>query len=66
MSVEGQKFDYSIYVFKAGKKENYAKSEGAVFSINGQAHGFLSKAFFERKAVGMSYLADSILVKIDC
>lgn len=66
MTVEGQKLDYSIYVFKKSKKENYAKSEGVVFSINGQTHGFLQKAFFERKAVGMSYLSDSILVTIDC
>jgi len=66
MTVEGQKFDYSIYVFKKGKKENYAKSEGVVFSINGQSHGFLLRAFFERKAVGMSYLSDTILVTIDC
>lgn len=66
MTVEGQKIDYSIYVFKKGKKENYAKSEGIVFSINGQTHGFLPKAFFERKAVGMSYLSDSILVTMNC
>jgi len=66
MTVEGQKFDYSIYVFKKGKKENYAKSEGVVFSINGQTHGFLPKTFFDRKAVGMSYLSDSILITIDC
>lgn len=66
MTVEGQKLDYSIYVFKKGKKENYAKSEGTVFSINGQTHGFLPKTFFDRKAVGMSYLSDSILVTIDC
>lgn len=66
MTVEGQKLDYSIYVFKKSKKENYAKNEGVVFSINGQTHGFLLKAFFERKLVGMSYLSDSILVTIDC
>ena len=66
MTVEGQKLDYSIYVFKKGKKENYALSEGVVFSINGQTHGFLSKVFFTRKAVKMDYLSDSILVTIDC
>ncbi len=66
MTVDGQKLDYSIYVFKKGKKENYAKNEGVVFSINGQTHGFLPKEFFTRKAVGMSYLSDSILVTIDC
>ncbi len=66
ITVEGQKLDYLIYVFKKGKKESYAKNEGVVFSINGQAHGFLPKAFFTRKAVGKSYLSDSILVTIDC
>lgn len=66
MVVDGQKIDYSIYVFKKGKKDNYAKSEGIVFSINGQAHGFLPKTFFERKSVGMSYLADSILIMVEC
>ena len=66
MTVEGQKLDYSIYVFKKAKKENYAKREGVVFSINGQAHGFLTKEFFDRKKVGMAYLSDSILVTIDC
>ena len=66
MTIHGEKFDYSIYVFKKGKKENYASNDGVVFSINGQAHGFLPKRFFERKAVGMSYLSDSILVAVDC
>ncbi len=66
MTVASQKLDYSIYVFKKGKKESYAKSEGVVFSINGQTHGFLPKSFFTRKAVGMSYLSDSILVTINC
>lgn len=66
MTIDGQRFDYSIYVFRKGKKENYAKREGVVFTINGQTHGFLPKEFFVRKAVGMSYLADSILVTIDC
>ncbi len=66
MTIEGQKFDYSIYVFNKAKKENYAKNEGVVFSINGQTHGFLPKEFFRRKSVGMDYLADSILITIDC
>ncbi len=66
MVADSQELDYSIYVFKKGKKENYAKNEGIIFSINGQAHGFMQKDFFVRKAVGMSYLADSILIVIDC
>ena len=66
MIVDGEKLSYSIYVFKKGKSKNYAGKDGIVFSINGQAHGFFSRTFFDRKAVGMSYLKDSILVTIDC
>ena len=57
---------YSLYVFKKGKHENYTKDEGIVFTINGQTHGSLSKSFFNRKGVGLGYLADSILVILDC
>ena len=51
---------------KKNAKEKYAKNEGVVFTVNGQAHGFLSKSFFARKAVNMSYIKDSILIVIDC
>lgn len=66
MTVSGQKMTYSIYVFKKGKHENFTKDEGIVFTINGQTHGYLSKAFFNRKGVGMNYIAESILVILDC
>lgn len=66
MRVMGQEMKILIYAFKKGKREKYSKNEGIIFTENGQAHGFLSKTFFERKSVGMSYLADSILVIVDC
>lgn len=66
MTVSGQQMKYSIYVFKKGKHKNFTNDEGIVFTINGQTHGFLSKSFFNRKGVGLSYLADSILVILDC
>jgi len=66
MTVESQKMDYSIYAFKAGKRETYATEEGIIFTVNGQTQGSLPKYFFERKSVGMSYLSDSILVIVDC
>lgn len=66
MTVEGQKMDYSIYAFKAGKRETYATEEGIIFTVNGQTHGTISRYFFERKAIGMNYLSDSILIVIDC
>ncbi len=62
----GQKMDYSIFAFKAGKRDTYANQEGIIFIVNGQTHGFLSKSFFERQSVRMGYLADSILVMVDC
>lgn len=66
MTVDSQKMDYSIYAFKAGKRETYATEEGIIFTVNGQTHGALPRYFFERKSVGMSYLSDSILVIVDC
>lgn len=66
ITIQGQKMDYRLYAFKKGGREKYAKSEGIIFAVNGQFHGFLSKNFFKRKTVGMDYLSDSILVVIDC
>jgi len=66
LSVRGQKMDYSIYAFRKDRRRTYSGNEGVVFTVNGQAHGFLPKSFFERKSVGMSYLADSILILINC
>ncbi|MBI5214717.1 MAG: hypothetical protein HY960_03085 [Ignavibacteriae bacterium] len=66
MTVSGQQMKYSIYVFKKGKHEKFTKDEGIVFTINGQTHGYISKPFFNRKGVGLSYLAESILVILDC
>jgi hypothetical protein len=66
MTVSGQSMKYSIYAFKRDKQKNYATDEGVIFTINGQTHGHLSKAFFSRQKVGMSYLQHSILVMLDC
>jgi hypothetical protein len=65
-SVLGQKMKASIYVFKKGQSEKYTKDEGIIFTINGQTHAHISKAFFSRQAVGMGYLSDSLLVIVDC
>lgn len=66
LTIKGEKMDYSIYAFKAGKRDTYAGKEGIIFTVNGQTHGSISKNFFESKTVGMSYLSDSILVIVDC
>jgi hypothetical protein len=65
-TLSGQSMKYSIYAFKRDKHKNYTTDEGVIFTINGQTHGHLSKAFFSRQKVKMSYLQQSILVMLDC
>lgn len=67
IKIRGQEMKIQIYVFKKDVKvERYKGDEGIIFTVNGQAHGFIPKTFFMRKSVGMSYLADSILIVADC
>lgn len=66
ISVSGEKMVCQIFAFKRGQSEKYRKDEGIIFTINGQTHGHIPVSFFCRKSVGMAYLADSILVIIDC
>jgi len=64
--IDEQKFIYGIYVFNEGRSEKYRKNEGIIFTYNGQSHGFFSKSFFKRKVINFDYLADSLLVMVDC
>jgi len=66
IKIKGQELKIRIYVFKGDRKRHYAREEGVIFTINGQAHGFIPKSFFTRKSVGMSYLADAMLIIADC
>jgi len=65
-TASGQRMKAKIYAFKKWQSEKYTKSEGIIFTVNGQTQGHLSKSFFSRRSVGMGYLADSILVIVDC
>ncbi|MGD0589469.1 MAG: hypothetical protein ABSA44_01560 [Bacteroidota bacterium] len=62
----GQKMSISIYAFKKGADEKYRKDEGIVFLMNGQTQGRLTTDFFTRQSVGLHYIANSLLVLIDC
>ena len=67
IKVAGEEMLVSIYAFKKKRSEAYRKNEGIIFVVNGQTHGYLTQDFFTRKkAGGLSYLADSILVIVDC
>lgn len=65
-SVDGEIFSVWIYAFKKGNAEKYRKREGILFSAHGQAHAIIASSFFTRTKVGMSYLADSLLVIVEC
>jgi hypothetical protein len=66
MTCAGEPMTATIFAFKKGRAETYRKSEGIIFTVNGQTHGYLTLDFFRRTKVGLSYLADSILVLVDC
>jgi len=67
VKIKGQEMKIQIFVFKRGKETHYkTRKEGIIFTVNGQAHGFIPDTFFTRKSVGMSYLADSLLIIADC
>ena len=68
LRLEGRNIPLRIYLFKAEKADQYrAWKHGIIFTINGQMHASLRSDFFRRRrSVGMSYLADSLLVLVDC
>jgi hypothetical protein len=66
LAASGEAMKATIYAFKKDKAKTYRNDEGIVFTLNGQTHGYLTPDFFRRKAVGLSYLCDSLLVAIDC
>lgn len=70
--INGQKFTASIYAFKKNEQDGeskaakYRKEEGIIFTINGQTHGSIPLPFFRRGKIGLSYIADSILIIVEC
>lgn len=67
LTVDGQKFNLSIYGFRQKQAESYfTASDGVLFSVNGQTHGKLARRFFRTKRVRLDYVANSLLVHVDC
>lgn len=66
LRVRGEPMVAQIYAFKADKAESYASAEGVIFTVNGQTHASLSRAFFEHRKVRMQRLARSLLIVVDC
>jgi hypothetical protein len=66
ISALGESMRVTIYAFKRAKAEEYRLQQGVIFAINGQSHAHLPVEFFRRKSVGMSYIADSLFLIVDC
>jgi hypothetical protein len=67
ITIAGQKLPCRIYAFKKrDAKRRLARQEGIVFLLGGQMHGSIPSTFFKRKKVGMSYIADYLLIIVDC
>ena len=65
--IGGERFTADIFLFKnKDAADSYRKSEGVVFTYNGQCHATMRKDFFRRKKVGHDYLRESLLVFVDC
>lgn len=64
--VSGEAVRYTIYALKKGRAKTYRKNEGVLYVVNGQTHAVLSDSYFRRRSVGLDYIADSLLVVLDC
>lgn len=66
MRIQGREVRLRTYAVKGSAKEYRSGSSALIFSINGQTHATKSTEFFRRKKVGLSQLADSLVVVVDC
>ena len=65
MEVQGQKLEVMLVCFKHKMTRSYKKTEGILFTLNGQTQGILKDTFFDRQRVGLGYLKESLMVFID-
>lgn len=67
IDIDGQRIRVRVFVFKKGRAKNYRRDRSAIIMVvNGQSHATFSKDFFTRKNVRLGYLADEMLVVLDC
>ena len=63
----GEDIPFEVYAFKSRKAADaYKRSEGVIFTVNGQTQGIIPRGFFGSNAVKMGRLEDSLLVILDC
>ncbi len=67
LRLEGREVRVRAYALKGSAREYRSGTSAIVFSINGQTHATKGTDFFRRgKTVGLSQLADSLIVVVDC
>jgi hypothetical protein len=66
ITVQGHELIARIFAFTPGSSDTYRNTEGVVFTINGQAQGYIKAAIFARKRVGLQRLAKDLLMVLDC
>jgi hypothetical protein len=66
LTVHGHQLTARIYAFKSGRSDTYRDNEGVIFTVNGQAHGYIKANIFARARVGLQRLAKDLLVVVDC
>lgn len=64
--LEGREVRIRAFALKGSAREYRSGSNAIVFAINGQTHATKTLEFFRRRNVGMSQLADSLIVVVDC
>ncbi len=67
LSVAQQRLKATIYAFKPGAYRSHRTNRhGVLFLYNGQMHASYTTRFFQRQSVRKSYLANDLLVLVDC
>lgn len=66
ITVQGHELIARVFAFKPGSSDTYRNTEGVIFTINGQAQGYIKANIFARKRVGLQRLAKDLLVVLDC
>lgn len=67
LMIKGNPYKLTIYVFKEGRAGTYRTRDKAIlYTLNGQAQKWSPERFFSTSKVNLDYLADSLLVIVDC
>ncbi len=67
LAVSEQRLRVVIYTFKPGAYQSHRTNRhGVLFLYNGQMHASYSTRFFQRQSVRKNFLANDLLVLVDC